>query len=208
MAYSEVGICNLALVLLRADKIASFEESTVARACGTLYPACRDRLLELADWTFARKYVELIEIIDDTVVIPDNYTLYSKPADCMVPRIIVPRGQPRALVSVWDEIHNYIMVSSNVSQPCLFYTAAVTDAGRFTSGFIHLLTLDLASRGALPIARDKAMASQYAQQFLADQADIIGRDANRGFLHPNPQSNPNNDSFVTGSYGLSTSTEA
>lgn len=206
MRYSEVGICNQALVLLRADKIASFEDTTVARACGTLYPEARDRLLEMADWSFARRYKELDQVIDNAFDRPEGFTLYAKPSDCLVPRTLVPKGAPKGHQSIeWEELGPYLMVSASVVSPCLYYTALVTEPGYFSAGFVHLLTLDIAARGALPIARDKVMASQYSQQFTYDSVEVIGRDANRGVQHPTSNNNPDNDSFVNPN-GSTTST--
>lgn len=62
MAFSEIDICNMALGHLGRTNapIQSFgEKSAEARTCALWYEPCRRELLEIYDWSFARRRVSL-----------------------------------------------------------------------------------------------------------------------------------------------------
>lgn len=204
MNYTEVGICNMALGLLGEETITAFDSSsTRARLCEVHYVLARDRLLELADWSFARKYSVLQQLVVTTSTpVPAGFSLYGIPADCLVPRDFHPPGTQIN----WEVLHGGILVPETVSGLGLYYTYREVSPSRFTAGFTHLLSLDLGAKLARPLTGDSKLAQSLVVQYAQDKEDILGRDANVGSHYRPPDNDFNSETFINPDYNANTAT--
>lgn len=91
-------ICNVALGLLGADPIQSFDDQTVeAESCRNFYEMAVQAVLEDHPWNFAEKVVSLAQ--DAVAARPDFAFSYAIPADCIAPRgLLRPDGRPARCV--------------------------------------------------------------------------------------------------------------
>lgn len=200
MAHSEVSICNLALSILGADGIRSFEENNKrARLSKNSYDAARDFLLAKYDWSFSRNLLELQQVAEDDpnveVGIPDGYYLYKLPSDTIVPRDIWPRDSKLK----WEVYGKYIMTT--VDPVYLYYSRLVTDVGEFNQPFIEAVSYMIAARMAHPITQDVKLGREYKAEARQAIIESIALDANIGSEYRRLDENPDFDSFVNPGFG-------
>jgi len=160
MAYSEVEIVNLALGELGKTPIRDFSISDTDPITGRLtqrmYKFCRDKLIGLHDWSFARCTVTLRKKDEEH---PEG-VVYSLPSDCFVPRRLGPRmGAPnRWSVEGRNVIIPFSRISSVGDAPILRYTKSVTNTAFFVPYFISALYLSIAAEIAMPLNQDVEIA--------------------------------------------------
>lgn len=189
---SEIDIVNLALS--RLGDIASVssidppEGSAQADHAARFYPIARDGLLELADWKFAIRRVDLAVL--DTDVHGWAYS-YAKPANCIkLIGILAPdAGQDEASEPYETETDTSgtEIILSDTYQAVARYTVRVTDTGKFPPLFVEALSWLLASHLAGPVLKgsegEKAAQTCYARAvFIAGQASK--HDANQRKVRP------------------------
>jgi hypothetical protein len=154
-----VDIANMALSHIGGGTIASFTEaSTAARQCNLWYATARKHILEMGNWSFARKRAILAEHGDDP---SDDWGFrYRLPSDCIIPREIQNTG----LISVFtlddptrmdhtDAVPYEIEVSddttlsllTNMEDAVLIYTADQTSPELYSSAFVLAFSHMLAS---------------------------------------------------------------
>lgn len=183
---SIVDICNLALSHLgnRASvvSISPVDGSVEADYCARFYQLARDEILELGDWTFARKRAALVEL----TVSPSTTweRAYALPSDCMVPRRIVT-GK---FYEYEDDSTNFDVEGAtllcNKASAELIYTRPVEDPTQFSPGFVTAVSYKLSAYLAGPILRGDAgtaAAGQLHKIAAAKTMESMMVDANRSW---------------------------
>jgi hypothetical protein len=195
MAASEISICNLALGMIGADSIRSFDEDNKrARLCKVFYEHARDQILFLADWSFSRRYVTIRRIDHEEmgIQVPEGISVYAKPADCMCPRDVGYFGSRE-----WWRINGeYIWLRLSLDEVGLFYSAKIVNTVQFSEPFIEALSLHLAFRLAMPVAQNREIANALFQQFQVTLNQYIADDANQGSEYKYPDDIADLDTFV------------
>lgn len=183
---SEVQICNLALSHLgnrgRIASISPVDGSAESDYCASFFALARNEMLEMADWTFARKRVELALITGPTTTWLYTYAL---PSDCMVPRRILTDTS----LNMEEDGEQYniegIYLFSNKQNAVLVYTRPITDAGTFSPSFVTAMGYLLASYLAGPILKglDGTKAGIEFRKIATSMANTAAaNDANRSEL--------------------------
>ena len=173
MAYSQVGIINLAYSRIGVLRISSLTEDSEQRiAATTIWEYVRDLVLEAADWRFAKTRVELAVLVA-TPEYGYDYA-YALPADfmrlCLQSEndpVVYPSG---AYSSAWtsDGVtirarqYGYIIEALADGTLCLFsdydntddplyctYIRKETDPAKYTAHFISALAYRLAAELSL-----------------------------------------------------------
>ena len=194
MANSKVSICNITLALLGADAIRSFDENNKrARMSDVFYESSRDYLLSKFDWPFAKKFVQLQEVVPSGYSAPEGLCIYQLPGDCKTPRDIHPKGSRQDWEVFGDKI--YTTLTEGV---WLYYTAKGENlsVNLFTEAFVQLLSLHMAVKMVMPITQDKALATEIKKQYADEQREAWESDANIGESYREYDEDPDNDSFV------------
>lgn len=180
MAVSMVGICNMALRLVKSQSINSLDEaSDQARKCNEFYDMALDFLLREAVWHFAKSFFQLG---DSVLTHPHWRYVYKLPSDFLYAVRVFPCGLDgeenyRAeMLSEEDARFEIARLggSTDVSSVCLTdvpramleYVARVTDPTVYDAHFVELLSLKLAALLAAPLTGDVQM-SQYYESRLA-----------------------------------------
>lgn len=199
MSVSKIEICNIALAMLGADAIRSFDEKNKrARMADVFFDFTRDYLLSKFDWPFAKKFVEL-KPMDDTQVIredvPEGMFRYKLPSDCHTPRDLSPKGSKDMWFIMGSAMYCSIDPDSG-SKVYLYYTRQELDTAKYSPTFSNLLALGLAVKMCAPVTQDKQLQTALQDQFRIEQANAWESDANIGNEYREFDEDPNNDSFV------------
>lgn len=191
MSRSKIEICNIALGMLGAKSIRSFDENNKsARLCDRFYESTKLLLLSKFDWPFARKYAKLQPLADQST--PPGQYAFQLPNDCKAPRDIHPMGSS----TPWQVYGKTLVTPLSSESVWLYYTTNVTDTNMFTDNFIELLALKLAVMLAPPITQDKELTGVLARQYSVMELEAFSSDANGENIYLHPDSDPENDSFV------------
>lgn len=194
MSYSKIDICNIALALLGADSIRSFDEGNKrSRMCDVFYNLTRDYLLSKFDWPFARSCVLLAEL-DETSVdnyIPSGFSAYQLPNNCKTPRDVDPPGSKDS----WYIMAN-VLFTDKTGDIYLHYTKQEVNSALFSDTFSNLVALGIAVRLAPVISQDKALVKVLYDQYRVEQLEAWESDANIGEDYRTHDEDPNNDTFV------------
>lgn len=189
---SKIGICNLALAMLGADSIRSFDEKNKrARMADVFFDFTRDFLLTKFDWPFAKRLEELQELADDQMIVPQGWWAYQLPNECHAPRDIHPPGSREP----WKILGTALLCRSP-GPVYLYFTAKELDVVKYTSTFCNLVALGLAVKMGPVITQDKQLIAALEEQFIIDQNDAWESDANMGNEYREADEDPNNDTFV------------
>jgi len=180
---SEVDICNLALGHLgdnaTVSSISPPEGSAQAEHCARFYPIARDALLELHNWNFNMRRVNLAAIentwpewkyayvlpgdsINIIAVMPpdanDDYSSRFVPTDTpdfahnYSPVIAAGRYSPQPFSVEISTDGNHVLYT-NQEEAMLRYTCYVTDTTSFSPLFVMALSWQLASMLAGPVIK-------------------------------------------------------
>jgi hypothetical protein len=188
---SEISICNLSLAFLGEDSIRAFDEDNKrARLLQATYERARDYLLVQMDWSFARKYATLNQLGEDTVTVPDGYYAWQIPSDSVRPIDVDPLGSRET----WGVQGN--MVLTTFSPVNLYYTAQIDNTALFPHNFVTALASLIAWWVAHPITKDVKQKGEMNRQYLIHLAEAMTIEANTGNRYPEPDDDPNSDTFV------------
>lgn len=201
---SSVTIANLALAYLSqpADLVALTDNSIQAAQCRHFYPVARDTVLEMHPWTFAVKRADLVAATNPAD--GDWAYAYALPATCMRPLSVVSTGggvqsfdnaDPGAhpyLVETADD--GSAILLTNLAATTLRYIDRVTDAAKFTPGFVTAVARLLASMIAPTLINGEAglkAQADHREAFERDFAAAAKQNAqvsNRGLRRPGADS--------------------
>ena len=185
MAYSVVGIVNLALQKIGVMRIAALGEgSEQAIAANAVWEYIRDEVLQAKGWTFAKVRVALAQ--NATSPVQGYEYAYTLPADFL--RLDRDKKDDLAVYPSY----NYVIETLPDGTICLFtdydnetydlyirYIRKIADPQKFTPMFISALAFRLAAELAIPrtegLKKYKAMMEMYAQALLmADSVNQSG----------------------------------
>lgn len=187
---SEVDICNLALGHLgdnaTVSSISPPEGSAQAEHCARFYPIARDALLEMHNWNFTMRRVNLAEVENTwpewqhayalpgdsiniiSVMPPDAYNDYSTkfvPTDTpnfahnYSPMITAGRYVPQPFSVEIQADGNHVLYTDQ-EKAMLRYTAYVTDTTSYSPLFVMTLSWQLAAMLAGPIIKGDAGSAE------------------------------------------------
>lgn len=172
---SETQICNMGLSHLgnrgRVSSISPVDGSAEADYCAAFFGLARNELLEMFDWTFARKRQTLALVANPSSVWAYAYAL---PSDCMVPRRIITAAGITEEDSEPYNIEGSVLLT-NKQFAELVYTRPITDAGVFPPSFVTAMSYLLAAYLAGPIL--KGIDGTRAGGELRKIAGQLGREA-------------------------------
>jgi len=157
---SQVGICNLALTGLGAERIASISDNNEnARRLTAIYESCLEDVLRSHPWNFALVRLQLALLVS-TPVFGYDYE-YQLPADCL--RVLEVSDGSSLITNYKIEGRKLLL---NYDSVYIKYIAKVTDPNQYTSQFIFVLASRLAAELAYPITNNKATAELAMKVYL------------------------------------------
>ena len=172
MANSKFDICNKALVLVGANTITSFNQSTTeSKVANNLYESTLENLLTRCRWRFASKQTQLSKNTTN----PDaRYeSSYALPADALVIHT----------VTVSDDVIKYDRYGQNLFTDTTSSDIVIADytfqpsESDFPPYFKQTLVFELASLFAGAIARNDQLSELYHKRSIAQLAIAKGLDA-------------------------------
>lgn len=173
---SKVEICNIALMLVGAETILGLDDgSSEAEACSLHYESCRDMALQAADWTFARKRVELARLS----ATPDfGYSYqYQLPSDYL--KLI--RLNEDTLGKLDYTIEDYVLLTAEKTVK-LVYIFRQEDTTRYSPYFVEALAELLASRIAYKLTGNRNLANEKYQLFKTMYLDAASLDSQEQYV--------------------------
>ena len=172
MANSKFDICNKALVLVGANTITSFNQSTTeSKVANNLYESTLENLLTRCRWRFASKQKQLSKNTTN----PDaRYeSTYAMPNDALVIHT----------VTVADDVIKYDRYGQNLFTDTTSSDTVIADytfqpsESDFPPYFKQTLVFELASLFAGAIARNDQLSELYHKRSIAQLAIAKGLDA-------------------------------
>lgn len=184
-SYSDVEICNLALIRCGSATIGSLSEDTEqARTLRKIYPMIRDSVLQKADWNFARKEDALA--LTNQVFNGWPYA-YAYPSDCLEFRYIYNASfaqssvvyQSKSVLNVNPAAYNIpfeVRVSNDGNSKIIvtgqqqavgIYTRQITNSGVFSPLFVDALAARLAAELACSILINQGVHDKEMQKYFA-----------------------------------------
>ena len=174
---SDVAICNQALGWLGANLITSFDDNTKeANLCLTNYCLIRDAVLEVADWSFAIKRVELSALAEAE---PGYGQAYQLPVDCIRVILASPNTDFSTTSEMMWELEDR-KVLTNEGTVFIRYVAKIADPVRYSPGFINALAYRLASEIAVPLTRRLNVQNQMFGLYEKRVGEAMGMDGKQG----------------------------
>jgi hypothetical protein len=155
---SKLDICNMALGMVSAHPIASFDENSAeAMAIHFAFKLTYDSLLSRHPWSFATKVQDLPVVDDETY---DFQYVYEIPADC---------HKPIGIVHSFDEMPEFKVrgrkIYSNHTPMQLEYIRYVDDTGILPGYFIDALVMAIAVKIAPRLGAIKLLNPLQQQAF-------------------------------------------
>ena len=172
MANSKFDICNKALVLVGANTITSFNQSTTeSKVANNLYESTLENLLTRCRWRFASKQKQLSKNTTN----PDaRYeSSYALPADALVIHT----------VTVSDDVIKFDRYGQNLFTDTTSSDIVIADytfqpsESDFPPYFKQTLVFELASLFAGAVARNDQLSELYHKRAIAQLAIAKGLDA-------------------------------
>jgi len=172
MADSKFDICNKALVLVGANTIASFTESTTeSKVASQLYESTLENLLTRCRWRFASKQAQLSKnSADPTARYESSYAL---PSDAFIVHT----------VTVADDVIKYDRYGTNIFTNTSSTDTVIADytfqpsESDFPPYFKQTLVFELASLFAGAVARNDQLSELYHKRAIAQMAIAKALDA-------------------------------
>jgi hypothetical protein len=167
-------LCNLALSKIGDQSITSLDDNTLeARFCKLFYPVVLSECLMLNTWNFATKLANLSQLSGAPLF--DWSYAYQLPED-------FNRITKFNTFETSDRISNYEINGNTLltddDHASIAYISNNPDPSTFTSTFVSIMSLKLASDLAKPVAGSLDLKSQLLQQFERSVAEAGRIDAN------------------------------
>lgn len=159
---SQVDICNMALISIGGTPITSITDNNKsARALLAAWDMCRQALLRLHPWNFAKKQVELAELDDDDVPLFGYDNAFALPTDCL--RVLkIDQEQSSHKIYNQDGVKALFTDDSTVK---LEYVADITDPNMFDSAFVMALSMFLAATVAPSVTENERYIARAQSNF-------------------------------------------
>ncbi len=158
---SDVSICNMALISLGADTIASLtEDSENARKLNAVYDYLRDEELRSFPWNFAIRWATLAQL-DETPTNDFSYT-YQLPRDPLCLKVIRLKGDDQ--IDYDYRIENGKLYT-DLDGVTIEYIAQITDATTFDSNFVVSFSARLAAELAYAITGSAEVAKAKWEEY-------------------------------------------
>ena len=196
---SRLGIKNDALAELPSAPItAEDERSLEARETGRVYDQALKELLEAHDWGFATRRVQLASVTNDRS--SEWGYAYAMPTDVGTPRKLIPDFEGAGLgiplegpftppyYEVWGTfgalpepyfIIENLVIYSSLQNATLEYGAATVSEAVMPALFARALALEIASRIAMPIKKDRVLKGDLIKAAEAAKDRAMADDMNR-----------------------------
>lgn len=180
MAYSQVGIVNLALIRGKATTISAMTDNSVAaRTASAVWDYVRDEVLASFAWNFAKVTALLAQ---DTTT-PDDYDYrYAKPASCLKIVSVKQGGVP----IVYEERGDYIYtdVDNTDTDIIMVYITVISDYAKWPPMYINAFAFRLAAElGAKLEAID---VNDMLQKYEIAINKMIGHNQGQNYIENDP----------------------
>ena len=153
---SKLEICNMALAMVSAQPIASFDENSAeALAVNVAFQPTFDALLSQHPWSFATKVATLGEVDEDAF---DFQRVYELPVDCHTPVGTIHDADEQPEFKVRGR-----RFYSDESPVVLEYIRFVNDTGILSGNFVVALAASLAAVMAPRLGATKLMGAMQQQ---------------------------------------------
>ena len=178
---SNVQICNLALGMIGAGRIASLEDGSIeGRSCTAVFELLRDEVQEAHAWTFNKARAELARL-DETPSFGYLYA-YALPSDCL--RVLKVDGDTFSLVDQQNasiveaygiqwEIEGRKLLT-DAEEVKIQYLKRGEDPSQFTASFVMAFAARLAVDLAMTVAKSYKLADSmqavYKQRLAVGEA--------------------------------------
>lgn len=202
MALSDIAICNMALghIGRTAAAIQSFTEKSVeAKLCAAWYDQCRQEVLEIHDWTFARQRATLV-LHSDAPPVEWSFR-YQVPVNMLAFRRfwnpfsdVAHRFQDWVFsADVGDNIPYELELSldgqsltvlTNLPSAIGIYTQDIKIVSLFTPQFVNALAHYLAGKIAMGVTGKQSIADVENKAFQGALGAATGSSANQGASRP------------------------
>lgn len=192
MAFSKIDICNGALAKLGADPIRSFEDGNKrSRTCEASYNLAKDALLSEYDWSFARRFKKLNQVVDDAIQLPPGLYAFSLPSDCLMVRDLYPKGSRQR----WEVVGNYLYCEQD-SEVYIYYTSSEIPVSSYSAPFKTLIISYITYDICMSITQDNRKTQLRLQEYMGLRGEMWALDANMASEYRMSDETPENDTFV------------
>jgi hypothetical protein len=165
-------ICNVALGLLGANAITSFDDGTLeAQSCSNFYEMAVQAVLEDHPWNFAEAVFELAA--DATAAHPSYAFSYAMPPDCIAARALL-RTDGREARCVFKRLGNKICTDQDGGW--LVYTSRAPEQ-RFSPQFRMALAKHLAYLLAGPVTESESKVQAWYRVYQDELQRARNRDS-------------------------------
>ncbi len=195
MSYDAVTIANLALSHCGAQQfITSLDDTTQEAAlCNLHYEPCRDAVLGVLHWPFAKRYVALA-LVEEGVAqdwSSEWAYVYRYPTDCTRVRRVLTgsRRDPNAVPFELGSDATGRLIYCDSEDALIAYTHRVTDVTIYPDQFCEAVAWKMASRMALPLSAraDLAQAAEKQYQMALADAKILALTEERRDVQPDAE---------------------
>ena len=161
---SEVGICNIALQLIKHSKqITSLTSGTKeANACEIVYDELRDLCLDMHHWNFATRRVELAQLAADQAPAFEWDHAYGLPADFI--RVISVHANAHGDDNIPYKIEGD-QILTDADELYLRYVARVEDPNKMPPTFRRALSKIIAAQLATALSQSTSLGKELFAQF-------------------------------------------
>jgi hypothetical protein len=150
------------------------DDTTEAKLCKANYPNVRDALLELHNWTFATKWIELNKLADPPL--SEFANAYSLPSNVL--RVIFVGQNYKEPVQHWQVEGNNIVTDENAAKCQVIFQQ--TDVTQYSPLFIQAFAQRLAGDMAIPLTNSRSLMETHMSLYGAKLRDAKTRDGLQG----------------------------
>lgn len=181
MAYSQVGIVNIALIRGKSNTISAMTDNSVAaRTASAVWEYVRNEVLSAFPWNFAKYTAELVQ---DTET-PDDYDYrYSKPDSCLKILSVKQGGAPIAYVERGDYL--YSDVDNTDEDIIMEYITIITDYAKWPAPFVSAFAYRLAAE--LGAKLESINVDAMLQKYLIALNDATGHNQGQDYIEDDPE---------------------
>lgn len=182
---NRTDICNMALSIIKRQRINSFDDNTEeARECKIYYEHTRKRLLKMYNWGFAR-HVEKLALRTDKI--PGWDYIYGYPRECLALQFVFDENHARSKEMERQDFqvititgHDRV-ICTNVEDAWAEYIFDVKNTEAFSEEFLEALTRLLAADIAIPLTGNSELMQANLQMAeravaLAMQENVTGQE--------------------------------